>query len=328
MLGAEVVGLELRVAGQEAPRLLIVLARRDRAGGVDERAALPHLARRGIEQSPLQLLQLRRSARCLSPARVGRLRRVPSAEHGASSSTRSNSPVGRARRGVGAHAPRTQSPCIRSRLRSQLAGALGVALHGHELPAPLMRAAMWVVLAPGAAHRSSTPLAWPRVEHACHEHRGSRLGISAPLRKKRRAVHVERALSTTIPSGRPAAGWDFSPSASSAVAHLAGCHQQLVGAHRALGRQVVAAQQRQRLVGSQAAPTTGARAIRGESAAPPRRAGDSPVSWPSRSAASRVARAASRRWRGARRLRARAWPAPRSARQRHGPGTESMKSSW
>src|SRR5919204_245039 len=76
-LRREVVGLELWVAGQELVHLFLVLARGDRAGGVDKRPARTDVPGRGLDQPLLYAAELLHLVRLLSPAGVrSRLKRA------------------------------------------------------------------------------------------------------------------------------------------------------------------------------------------------------------------------------------------------------------
>ena len=191
-----------------------------------------------------------RAGRGLAPARVGaggeraevRARRVD--EHAVVAP-----PAG----GSAASAVRTSTQVapIRRRRAPQRVGAAGVALDGDERrPRRAISAARWVVLPPGAAHRSSTRSPGAAPSSARDGHRGARLRHEQALaatraRRTRRTARRARSARRS-PAG---VGRHREP-----LREVRGGDPQRVGAQRGLGGLVVGGHQRARGVGAERVP--------------------------------------------------------------------------
>ena len=120
-------------------------------------------------------------------------------------------------------------------------------------PRSSISAARWVVLPPGAAHRSSTRSPGCGSSSARDHHRRARLRHEQALAPLGRPVGVERRLEHE-PLGQAGRrrGWPPAGAAASSV----GGGAQRVGAQRGLGGLVVGGHQRPRVRRARASPTT------------------------------------------------------------------------
>ena len=166
-------------AARAAPRPGLVLAARDRAGRVDQRPARPQRRAPPRSSAVLDLGQALDRPRRLAPARVGARGERAEVRAGRRRARTRSKPAGSA----GSVASPSNTVTLRRPSRVAWA-AISAARSGSsstEITSPRspIRAAIWPVLIPGPAQRSSTCSPGPRVEHL--DHRGGAAALRRQL---------------------------------------------------------------------------------------------------------------------------------------------------
>ena len=153
---------------------VLVLGGRDRARRVDEGTAGPNGGRSGGEDVAPAARPAPAGRPALRQRASGREASVPRSLHGGSTSTRSNASPAAARRRRPCGRRRSSRPYARRSGAARRRGR-GGARRRRSRPRCAISAARWVVLPPGAAHRSSTRSPGCGRERARDGHRGARL---------------------------------------------------------------------------------------------------------------------------------------------------------
>ena len=204
---AQVVRLESGVFGQERRHDALVLAGRDRAGRVDERAAGAHGGRARRAGSRPGCARAARAGRrsCASARRAGwRACRGPSR---AGRRARGRRPPARARRRRRPRAPRRSVAPIRCAVRASAAARPRWRSTATTAPRSSISAARWVVLPPGRGAEVEHALARLRVEQPRDHHRRARLRHEQRPRATRARRGRRRAPRARAPPAGRGAGW-------------------------------------------------------------------------------------------------------------------------